>query len=45
MPLDAGTMAPDFTLKDQNNQPVRLADFRKRKAVLLVFYPFDRSAT
>ena len=39
MPIDAGTRAPDFTLKDQNNQDVRLADFHGRKHVLLVFYP------
>jgi mycoredoxin-dependent peroxiredoxin len=39
MPLDVGAHAPDFTLKDQNNQEVSLADFRGRKAVLLVFYP------
>ncbi|MEU8817916.1 peroxiredoxin [Actinoplanes sp. NPDC048796] len=40
MPLPVGAEAPDFTLKDQNNQEVRLRDFRGRKAVLLVFYPF-----
>jgi len=39
MPLAVGDTAPDFTLKDQNNQDVRLADFHHRKAVLLVFYP------
>ncbi len=39
MPIQVGSRAPDFTLKDQNNQVVRLADFRGRKAVLLVFYP------
>ncbi|WP_229072298.1 peroxiredoxin [Actinoplanes sp. DH11] len=39
MPIEVGQPAPDFTLKDQNNQDVRLADFRDRKAVLLVFYP------
>jgi len=39
MPIDVGEQAPDFVLKDQNNQDVRLADFRGRKAVLLVFYP------
>ena len=39
MPIDVGSRAPEFTLKDQNNQDVRLADFRGRKAVLLVFYP------
>jgi peroxiredoxin len=39
-PLAVGTEAPDFTLRDQNNELVRLADFRGSKAVLLVFYPF-----
>jgi peroxiredoxin len=39
-PLEAGAVAPDFALKDQNHQPVRLADFRGRQAVLLVFYPY-----
>ena len=34
-----GDQAPDFTLKDQNNQPVRLSDFRGARNVLLVFYP------
>jgi peroxiredoxin (alkyl hydroperoxide reductase subunit C) len=37
--LDAGTEAPDFTLKDQNGQPVNLRDFRGAKNVLLVFFP------
>ena len=39
MPIEVGSEAPDFVLKDQNNQEVRLADFRGRKNVLLVFYP------
>ncbi|MBB2992464.1 peroxiredoxin (alkyl hydroperoxide reductase subunit C) [Mycolicibacterium iranicum] len=34
-----GDPAPDFTLKDQNNQPVSLASFRGRKNVVLVFFP------
>jgi peroxiredoxin (alkyl hydroperoxide reductase subunit C) len=45
MPLAVGTSAPDFTLKDQNNQEVRLADFHGRKAVLLVFYPLAFTGT
>ncbi len=40
MPIEPGTVAPDFTLKDQNNQEVTLSDFRGDKNVLLVFYPF-----
>ncbi|MGH3734358.1 MAG: peroxiredoxin [Micromonosporaceae bacterium] len=39
MPLEVGTQAPAFTLKDQNNQQVSLADFAGKKNVLLVFYP------
>lgn len=39
-PLPVGTEAPDFRLRDQNNEVVRLADFRGDKAVLLVFYPW-----
>lgn len=45
MPIVVGAQAPDFTLKDQNNQEVSLADFRGRKAVLLVFYPLAFSGT
>ena len=45
MALEVGAPAPDFTLKDQNNQEVRLADFRGRKAVLLVFYPLAFTGT
>lgn len=35
-----GVEAPDFTLKDQNNQEVTLSSFRGDKNVLLVFYPY-----
>ncbi len=38
--LPVGTPAPDFELRDQNNELVRLSDFRGQQAVLLVFYPF-----
>jgi peroxiredoxin len=38
--VDVGERAPDFALKDQNNQVVSLADFRGAKAVVLVFYPY-----
>jgi peroxiredoxin (alkyl hydroperoxide reductase subunit C) len=37
--LIVGTAAPDFTLKDQNGQPVTLSNFRDAKNVLLVFFP------
>ena len=34
-----GEAAPDFTLKDQNNQPVSLSGFRGARDVVLVFFP------
>jgi len=37
--LKVGDMAPDFTLPDQNNHPVKLSDFRGKKAVVLAFFP------
>ena len=37
--LEPGTEAPDFTLKDQNGQPVTLSEFRGAKNVLLVVFP------
>ena len=40
MGLCIGDEAPDFTLRDQFGQDVRLADFRGRKAVVLMFFPF-----
>lgn len=39
MTVGMGSPAPDFTLKDQNGQPVTLSDFRGTKHVLLVFFP------
>ena len=40
MAPEVGSEAPDFTLKDQNNQPVTLSSFRGDRPVLVVFYPF-----
>jgi len=45
MPIEVGAEAPDFVLKDQNNQEVRLSDFRGHKNVLLVFYPLAFTGT
>jgi peroxiredoxin (alkyl hydroperoxide reductase subunit C) len=45
MPIGVGDNAPDFVLKDQNNQEVRLSDFRDRRNVLLVFYPLAFTGT
>ena len=40
MSLSIGQQAPDFELRDQHGQFVRLSHFRGEKAVVLVFYPF-----
>ncbi len=40
MALTAGTIAPDFTVKDTNGNTVKLSDFRG-KTVVLYFYPKD----
>jgi peroxiredoxin len=39
MAVEVGQEAPDFELKDQRGQPVRLSSFRGAKNVVLVFYP------
>jgi thioredoxin-dependent peroxiredoxin len=36
--LERGDTAPDFTLRDQHGDPVKLSDFRGR-TVVLYFYP------
>jgi peroxiredoxin len=38
--IQQGDEAPDFELRDSTGQPVRLSDYRGKKAVVLVFYPF-----
>ena len=40
--VEVGDIAPDFTLKDQDGNPVTLSSFRG-KNVALAFYPFDWS--
>ncbi|MEW2018053.1 peroxiredoxin [Rhodococcus sp. NPDC076796] len=45
MPIEVGAVAPDFTLKDQNNQLVTLSSYRNVKNVLLVFYPLAFTGT
>jgi len=37
--IEVGQRAPDFTLRDQNNEEVTLSAFRGGQAVLIVFYP------
>ena len=41
--LEIGTVAPDFTLPDQNGESHSLSDYRGRK-VILYFYPKDNTA-
>ena len=40
MALSVGDPAPDFELKDQHGQSVRLSALRGQKAALVVFYPW-----
>ena len=39
--LSVGQEAPDFDLEDESGNRVRLADFRGKSAVVLMFYPAD----
>ncbi|HEV8605076.1 MAG TPA: peroxiredoxin [Tepidisphaeraceae bacterium] len=43
--LKVGDMAPEFELMDQDRTKVKLADFRGKKNVMLLFYPMDFSPT
>jgi mycoredoxin-dependent peroxiredoxin len=43
--ISVGDEAPDFTLRDQNNERVSLSEFRRSRAVLVVFYPAAFTAT
>jgi mycoredoxin-dependent peroxiredoxin len=43
MPISVGQPAPEFSLKDQSMQEVKLADYRGKKNVVMVFYPLDWS--
>jgi peroxiredoxin len=45
MAVSVGQSAPEFALKDQNQQEVKLADYRGKKNVVLIFYPLDWSPT
>ena len=44
MPIEVGQKAPDFTLKDADNEDVALSSLRGRKNVVLVFYPLAFSS-
>lgn len=37
--IEVGDLAPDFTLRDYNNEQFTLSSLRGDRAVLLVFYP------
>jgi len=37
--IEVGDEAPDFTLRDQNNEEFTLSAFRGSRAVLVIFYP------
>ena len=43
-PLSIGAEAPDFTISDQDNNPVALSTLRGKNNVILVFYPGDETA-
>jgi thioredoxin-dependent peroxiredoxin len=39
--LQVGDSAPDFTLTNQQGEPISLADYRGRQHVVMYFYPKD----
>lgn len=39
MPIDVGQEAPDFTLKNPDNEDVTLSSFRGTRNVVVMFYP------
>src|SRR5580700_3297100 len=43
MAISVGAAAPDFVLKDQSQKEVKLADYKGKKNVVMVFYPLDWS--
>src|SRR5256885_3326677 len=38
MSIEVGDLAPDFELRDQFGQPVKLSEFRGQKNVVLLFF-------
>ncbi len=42
--LQIGDFAPDFVLRDQHGEVVRLSDFKNKSNVVLYFYPKDDTA-
>jgi peroxiredoxin len=45
MSVEVGQEAPDFELRNQFGQKVRLADYRGRKNVVVMFYPLAFTPT
>jgi len=45
MTMEVGQPAPDFALKDQHGQIVKLSDYAGDRGVAIVFYPFAFSGT
>jgi len=39
--LEVGTEAPDFRLKNQDQETIALSDYKGTSNVILVFYPAD----
>jgi peroxiredoxin len=45
MTISVGDAAPDFTLKNQHGEMVSLSDYRGKKNVVVMFYPFAFTGT
>jgi peroxiredoxin len=43
--ISVGDNAPDFGLKDHLGRDIKLADYRGKQHVLLLFYPLDWTPT
>lgn len=41
--VKVGDIAPDFTLQNQDNEPVSLLEYKRKSNVVLFFYPKDFS--
>lgn len=44
MPLKAGDVAPEFTLKNYNIEQVSLSDYKGKKNVVILFFPLVNTA-
>jgi peroxiredoxin len=43
-PMKVGQDAPEFALMNQNKDTIKLAEYRGKKKVMLLFYPMDFSS-